>query len=200
MQSVYSIGQLIFIDSIGYRLLGFVPESGVSLRQFPRLYLPVSLYSDEIKRYAYSFEIHDFNQLKIGNIILTSLVQRLMNDPKNTNFYVRDQQSRLQSIYAILKKIKFGLMLSVSVCFLVGGFGISNIMFLSVQSRTREIGVLKAIGATKRFILMQFLMQSMIIAIMGALLGIMVGLLVLLILSMVTVLRFDVSIAGIMLK
>ena len=82
-----------------------------------------------------------------------------MNDPKNTNFYVRDQQSRLQSIYAILKKIKFGLMLSVSVCFLVGGFGISNIMFLSVQSRTREIGVLKAIGATKRFILMQFLLR-----------------------------------------
>lgn len=54
---------------------------------------------------------------------------------------------------------------------LVGGFGIANIMFVSVKERTNLIGIQKALGAKKRFILFQFLFEAIILAIFGGLIG-----------------------------
>ena len=61
---------------------------------------------------------------------------------------------------------------------LVGGFGIANIMFVSVRERTGQIGVQKALGATRSFILTQFLIESTLLSIVGGVAGlILVGLL-----------------------
>ncbi len=54
---------------------------------------------------------------------------------------------------------------------LVGGFGIANIMFVSVKERTSLIGIQKSLGAKNRFILLQFLFEAMILAIIGGLIG-----------------------------
>lgn len=54
---------------------------------------------------------------------------------------------------------------------LVGGFGIANIMFVSVKERTNLIGIQKALGAKNRFILLQFLFESIILATIGGLIG-----------------------------
>lgn len=61
----------------------------------------------------------------------------------------------------------------ISLCsFLVGGFGIANIMFVSVKERTNQIGIQKALGAKKYFILSQFLIESVVLCIIGGLIGI----------------------------
>ncbi|HLS12443.1 MAG TPA: ABC transporter permease [Flavobacteriaceae bacterium] len=57
---------------------------------------------------------------------------------------------------------------------LVGGFGIANIMFVSVKERTNIIGIQKALGAKNRFILLQFLFEAVILSVLGGLIGIMV--------------------------
>jgi putative ABC transport system permease protein len=54
---------------------------------------------------------------------------------------------------------------------LVGGFGIANIMFVSVRERTGQIGVQKALGATRGFILAQFLLESVLLSLVGGLIG-----------------------------
>ncbi len=82
---------------------------------------------------------------------------------------------------------------------LVGGFGIANIMFVSVKERTNLIGIQKALGAKNRFILFQFLFEAVILAMFGGLIGIVLVWLIALVLTNVLDFEFVLSTFNILL-
>lgn len=87
------------------------------------------------------------------------------------NFFVNQLQGFADFIDNITGNLnKMGLVIS-GFSLLVGGFGIANIMFVSVKERTSLIGIQKSLGAKNKFILFQFLFEAVILAIIGGLIG-----------------------------
>jgi putative ABC transport system permease protein len=93
--------------------------------------------------------------------------------PGEINNFSLNQASLLsQGFDAVFKGINIGGWVIGGFSILVGGFGIANIMFVSVRERTNIIGIQKALGAKKFFILQQFLVESVLLSITGGLLGV----------------------------
>lgn len=79
------------------------------------------------------------------------------------------QQQKTKQIFNIVLSIIAGISL------LIGGIGIMNIMLASVLERTKEIGIIRAIGATEEDVILQFLSESVLISVGGGIIGIIVG-------------------------
>jgi putative ABC transport system permease protein len=95
--------------------------------------------------------------------------------PEHDDFTIRSQTDLLATQTSVTGTMTTLLSSVAIISLIVGGIGIMNIMLVSVTERTREIGIRKAIGATPRDILMQFLIESAIISLLGGLIGIGLG-------------------------
>ncbi len=99
----------------------------------------------------------------------------LLRSLNEDDFTIFTQEQLLSSILQILGVLTFGLGAIAAISLIVGGVGISNIMLVSVTERTREIGLRKAVGATPRNILYQFLIEAIILSLFGGLIGVAIG-------------------------
>ncbi|HLK58268.1 MAG TPA: ABC transporter permease [Chthonomonadaceae bacterium] len=95
--------------------------------------------------------------------------------PDNDDFNIRSQTELLQRQQSVTDTMTSLLSAIAVISLIVGGIGIMNIMLVSVTERTREIGIRKAIGATPRDILIQFLIEAASIALLGGVIGVGVG-------------------------
>jgi putative ABC transport system permease protein len=91
------------------------------------------------------------------------------------DFVVRNQADVVQAFTGVTQTITLLLGAIAAVSLVVGGIGIMNIMLVSVTERTREIGIRKAVGATHRDILLQFLVEAVMLSVGGGLLGVGLG-------------------------
>lgn len=97
---------------------------------------------------------------------------RRLRPDMNDDFSINRASLISQSFDAVFAGINIGGWVIGGFAILVGGFGIANIMFVSVRERTNIIGIQKALGAKKFFILQQFLVESVLLSIIGGLLGV----------------------------
>jgi putative ABC transport system permease protein len=97
--------------------------------------------------------------------------RRLQPDEIN-NFSINKASMLSQGFDAVFVGINIGGWVIGGFSILVGGFGIANIMFVSVRERTNQIGIQKALGAKRFFILQQFLVESVLLSVVGGILGI----------------------------
>ena len=110
-------------------------------------------------------------ELTDETIMILRAARRLRPDVKD-NFAVNRASLISQSFSGVFAGINIGGWIIGGFAILVGGFGIANIMFVSVRERTNIIGIQKALGAKKFFILQQFLVESVLLSVIGGLLGI----------------------------
>lgn len=96
---------------------------------------------------------------------------RRLRPGMENNFSINQASLLSQGFDAIFAGINAGGWLIGGFAILVGGFGIANIMYVSVRERTNIIGIQKALGAKKYFILQQFLYESILLSILGGILG-----------------------------
>jgi putative ABC transport system permease protein len=94
---------------------------------------------------------------------------------KPDDFQIRSQADFLNTLGETTQVFTYLLSGIAAVSLLVGGIGIMNIMLVSVTERTREIGIRKALGATKGNILLQFLIEAVVLCLLGGFVGAVVG-------------------------
>jgi putative ABC transport system permease protein len=97
---------------------------------------------------------------------------RRLQPDEISNFSLNQASLLTQGFEAVFVGINLGGWVIGGFSILVGGFGIANIMFVSVRERTNQIGIQKALGAKKFFILQQFLVESILLSMFGGILGI----------------------------
>ena len=119
----------------------------------------------------------DETQLEIIKFQVANILRLRHNIdvPSNDDFKITNQADILKTFNTILSLFTTMIVAIAGISLVVGGIGIANIMLVSVVERTREIGIRKALGATDRAILSQFLTEAVVISVVGGGIGIFLG-------------------------
>ncbi|NUJ97822.1 FtsX-like permease family protein [Candidatus Gracilibacteria bacterium] len=152
----------------------FIPLTTAQIRQFGKKTL------SQVQVFVENSEEVDTIKTELENY-LANLAG--VSDTSESPYSIRSQADILERVSEITGT--FTLLLSgiAGISLLVGGIGVMNIMLVSVTERTREIGIRKAIGASKKDILMQFLMESAVLSLLGGCIGIILSFVVVYVLN-----------------
>ena len=116
-------------------------------------------------------------------IVKNKVEEVLLKRYEEEDFSVAEQTEFLETISSIFSILNLGLVGIGAISLIVGGVGIMNIMYVSVTERIKEIGIRRAIGATKKDILSQFLAESVVLSLLGGTAGLIVATVVILLIQ-----------------
>jgi putative ABC transport system permease protein len=185
-----TVGDQIKLNGIKFQIIGIIEKKGNDLLSFggtpdEKVFIPYSTFSAVFQKDKPAPDIaikamdDDLGQENLEGEV-TGLMRSLRSiKPKQeSNFAVNRLDGLYQFFDGIFAALNVAGALIAGFSLLVGGFGIANIMFVSVKERTNIIGIQKSLGAKNYFILFQFLFEAVFLSLIGGLVGI--GLVVLL--------------------
>lgn len=179
------LGQKITIKNGSYRVIGVLDKQGS--RFFTNLdvqvYIPVTtalrnIVGSDYITYIAARALGDLEVAKDeARWILrdTHDINNPENDLAKDDFAISSQEDAAQTIGVVGSALTLLLASIAAISLIVGGIGIMNIMLVSVTERTKEIGLRKAIGATSKEVLRQFLIEAVFLTVAGGILGMLIG-------------------------
>ncbi len=189
-----AVGQSVKIGNNKFQVIGVLEERGgvVNMIDFDKtVYLPVKTLQKRIL--GVDYVLYMMHQLKDINradetaeeIKLLLRERHNIDDPAKDDFRVTTMDELMDTLNVVTNAITLLLLAIVVISLIVGGVGIMNIMYVTVSERTPEIGLRKALGATYRDIVGQFLVEAVLITIWGSLIGILLGIILSWLLSLI---------------
>jgi putative ABC transport system permease protein len=176
------IGQKIKIKGRNFKIIGVMPEGGQSAFSFDdAIIVPYTSAQQYILGYKYFQHViveadTEANVPKlVKDVTITIRNSHNITDPEKDDFSVTSMIDAIKMMDTVMSVLALLITAVASISLVVGGVGIMNIMFVSVTERTREIGLRKALGATDRDILIQFLFEAVILTVIGGIIGIILG-------------------------
>ncbi len=178
------IGQSVEIRGISFEIVGLLAPKGAQqgwMNPDEQLFIPLStaryrlMGTDRVR--SITVKVDDERNTSMAMISLEQALRRRHKiQPAAANdFEIRNQADLAQTLSQTTQTFTMLLAGIAAVSLLVGGIGIMNIMLVSVTERTREIGVRKALGATRGAILFQFLVEALVLCLVGGGLGVVFG-------------------------
>ena len=188
-----AVGQKIRIKNNTFKVIGVLPEKGQSsFVNFDEAvlmpYTTAQQYVLGIKyfnRIIVQADSEDHIGATAEDIKNTLRNSHNITNPANDDFAVETQADIAATLNTVTTALTAFLAAVAAISLIVGGIGIMNIMLVSVTERTREIGLRKAIGATNKDILIQFLLEAVTLTAVGGIIGIILGSLLSYIISMI---------------
>lgn len=177
-EGVNPVGKVLPLHEVQFEVVGVLKSKGGggamgSADDFAAIPLTTALRQfDRSRPYMIFVEVVDSDSVGLAKEEAERILLRRL---KKDEFSVIEQTQLLSTITQFLGVITAGLGGIAAISLLVGGIGIMNIMLVSVTERTREIGLRKAVGATGRDILVQFLIEAVIVSLVGGTIGILLG-------------------------
>ena len=177
-----TLNRMITIEEKAFKVVGILKESGGFGGDDNKIIMPIKAARDTLEDVG--SDEFDSITLKVAN---TDDVDQIMEEAdkklmisrhlteKGKDFSIRSAKSTQETMSDITQTMTLFLGAIAAVSLLVGAVGIANTMFTSVLEKTKEIGIMKSIGAKNRDIMMIFLLNSAIVGLVGGLLGICLG-------------------------
>jgi putative ABC transport system permease protein len=179
------IGQEIRIRGITFVVIGVLSEKGAQGGFGPnpdeQILIPLETAryrthgTDQLR--TITVDVADVTVMHRALVEIERVLRRehKLRPGADNDFQIRNQADVLSTFQQTTETFTFLLAGIAAVSLVVGGIGIMNIMLVSVTERTREIGVRKALGATKRNVLLQFLIEALVLCLLGGALGVLSG-------------------------
>ncbi len=184
--SAKAVDAIINVDHVPYRVIAVLEEKNSSaFFNTSRIVITTvnnirRQYATQTSSYAIAVMVLDlkYMDMAVGEATATFRPIRKLEVTDSENFFIDKSDSIAQSLLKNLGFLEKGTIGIAFITLIGAAIGLMNIMLVAVNERTKEIGLAKALGGTKKDIRAQFLFESVMISLMGAIAGIVVGVLV----------------------
>lgn len=202
-----AVGEIVRIKNRTYRVTGVLESSSVLAGGFLNnaVFIPLGIVTDQIlgEKRLQEIDISVYDQNSINQTIQE--VEELLRDRHGlkegdeNDFQIQSAKDIISTVQTITSLLTAMIVAISGISLVVGGVGVMNIMLVSVTERTKEIGLLKAIGAKQKDILTQFLIEAMVMTLIGGIIGIIIGTIGAFAISLILKIPFVVSIPAILI-
>jgi putative ABC transport system permease protein len=169
------VGKIVEIDQAIFQVIGILGGSGVSYRT-EVAFLPLTTAADRLRFVTLPNHLYvrvgDWNDVERVSKTIAEVVKQHQQDYGLDVLVAWEALKRVQSVAFIIEAF---VLVVVIASFIMGGFGIWSAMNAAVRTRTREIGLKKAVGAEDGDILSEFLTEALTLSLLGGIVGVVLG-------------------------